>query len=409
MRARFGLIGRRLPHSYSPRIHQLLADYPYDLWELEPENVPAFMRGKDFDACNVTIPYKETVIPFLDVLDATAIEIGSVNTVVKGPDGRLTGYNTDGFGFRYMLESAGIDPAGKKVAILGSGGTSKTAKYVCSKMGARETVVVSRAGAVSYGDTDRYADAEILINCTPVGMYPNNLAVPVDIDRFSKLLGFADVIYNPNRTLLTMEAEQRGIPAVTGLSMLVAQAKKAAEFFTGEAIPDPAIDRVTRQIFFENSNIVLIGMPGSGKTTVGSALAERLGRQFVDTDEELRVTLGTAAGDYINLYGEAAFREQETKIMERFGKEKQLVIATGGGLVTVPKALYAARQNAVVVFLNRPLDQLATEGRPLSAKKGVEALWQERGALYKKGCDLEIDAGGTAVDCVDAILKAVCV
>ncbi|MCQ2399905.1 MAG: shikimate dehydrogenase, partial [Clostridia bacterium] len=263
---KFGLIGRTLKHSYSKIIHEKFSLYPYDLYEVEEEKLGDFVKNCGLDGFNVTIPYKKSIIPYLDELDGVAKDVGAVNTVVKRR-GKLIGYNTDVYGMEYMLEKAGISLKGKKVAVLGSGGTGITALNVAKRQGARETVVLSRdpLNGTGYDETEKYGDADVLINATPVGMYPHPYSSPINSDVFKRLTGVVDVIYNPAETLLLYNAKKRGIPCTNGLNMLVAQAKKSAEIFTGNALPDNLIERVVKSIEKEEKNVLLVGMAGVGK------------------------------------------------------------------------------------------------------------------------------------------------
>ena len=283
---RCGLLGRKLGHSYSPQIHRELSCYEYKLYEKEPEELEAFLKSGTFDGLNVTIPYKKTVMAYLDEISPEAAAIGSVNTIVNR-GGKLTGYNTDAFGFSWLLQKSGVEAADKKALVFGSGGASVTVCHVLKSLGADPVVVISRTGENNYENLDRHLDAKLLINATPLGMYPNNGESPVDLTRFSALDGVLDVVYNPARTALMLQAEQLGIPHASGLSMLVAQAKKACEYFTGNPVPDAEIDRIERLLSRQMENIILIGMPGCGKSSVGKALAAALNRTFLDADEEI--------------------------------------------------------------------------------------------------------------------------
>lgn len=377
----YGLLGEHLGHSYSPEIHALLGDYEYRLFERSPENVAAFLTEGEFSGINVTIPYKKAVIPYLSEISDAAKKIGAVNTIVRTPNG-LRGDNTDYYGFSYMLRQSGINPAGKKCLVLGSGGASLTAVAVLTDLGA-DPVVISRGGENNYGNLDRHADASMIVNTTPVGMYPNNGHSPVDLTRFPNLSGVADVIYNPRRTALIQQAEDLGIPAVSGLSMLVAQAKRASELFFDRAIPDARIGKVLAAIRQKMENVVLIGMPGCGKSTAGRALADRLGLDFADTDNVIREMTGRTPAEIIKSDGEEVFRRIEHEAVCAVGKKSGTVIATGGGVVTRPKNRDPLRQNGTVIYLSRPLEKLATGGRPLTAVNGVQALFDVRRPLYE--------------------------
>lgn len=391
MEGHYGLIGRKLGHSYSPQIHALLGDYEYKLFEMEEEEVGEFLQKREFDAINVTIPYKQTVMPFLDKIDDAAKKIGSVNTIVKEKDGTLTGYNTDYYGFSYMLKKAGIEIKDKKVLILGDGGASLTVQNVVRDLGAREIVVASLFTETNYDHLDPHFDSQVIINATPVGMYPKNLETLVDLDNFKNLEGVADVIYNPKRTLLILDAERRNIPAISGLYMLSAQAKRAAEHFFDTEFDDEIIDKIVEKLTFELTNIILVGMPGSGKTTIGTALAEHYGRKFVDTDELIIEKAGKSIPDIFAEDGEKVFRAIEAEIVREIGKEKELVIATGGGVIVTEANFDALRQNGTVIFINRDINVLPTDGRPLSQQNKLSDMYEKRLPLYRKICHFEID------------------
>lgn len=387
----FGLIGYPLGHSFSPKIHRRLGSWPYDLISLKPEELGPFLEKKEFSGLNVTIPYKKEVIPYCAALSPAARRIGSVNTVVRRPDGTLYGHNTDYDGLRALLEGAKMDLTGAKVLVLGSGGASLTARTVAGDLGAGEVVVISRKGPDNYENLERHADAAFVINTTPVGMYPNTGKAPLDLRRLPQCRGVCDIVYNPARTRLMLDARRLGIPAVGGLGMLVGQAKAAAELFLDRKLEDGLVPRITREISRETENIVLIGMPGCGKSTVGKALAERSGRRLVDLDREIEGELGCAIPDYFAQRGEAAFREAERRALEQFCRESSLVIACGGGVVTVPGNLDVMRQNGRCVYLRRPLKDLPVEGRPVSQSRPLEELFAQRRPLYESAADLTVD------------------
>ena len=393
-----GLIGRKLSHSFSPQIHAELANYSYKITELEPEDVGAYLQNGDFDATNVTIPYKKTVLPFLAEITAEAQKIGSVNTITRTENG-LKGDNTDYFGFLYMLKKSGIAVQNKKCLVLGSGGASVTVQTVLNDLGA-QTVVISRSGENNYENLAKHKDASVIVNTTPVGMYPNTGAAPVDLHRFEHLDGVLDLIYNPARTQLLLDAQKLGIPCLNGLSMLTAQAKKACELFLNTKINDNEIDRITSKIAFESENIVLIGMPGCGKSTAGKRLAERTGRRFADTDEEIVKKAGMPIPEIFEKYGEAYFRNLEHEAVCDCAKQSGLVLATGGGVIKTPENYDALHQNGRVIWLQRDIALLPDDGRPLSQKEGAQKLFAERKPLYTAFCDntalCSIDADETA-------------
>ncbi len=383
----YGLLGRTLGHSYSPRIHNMLGGYPYELFPVEPEELDDFLQNGSFDGVNVTIPYKKTVIPYCRALSDAARAIGSVNTILRGEDGFLYGDNTDADGFAAMVRGSGISPFGKKALVLGSGGASLTVCHVLKEMGARQVVVISRAGPDNYDNLDRHADGELVVNTTPVGMYPHTEASPVDLRRFPQCQGALDIIYNPARTRFLLQAEELGIPRAGGLTMLVGQAKKAAELFLETQIPESRLAEVVSLLRRETENLILIGMPGCGKTTVGRRLAQGLGRRFVDTDEEIEKEAGCTIPEVFTREGEMGFRARETKVLARLGREGGLVIATGGGCVTRPENLPLLRQNGTLIFLKRDLAKLEREGRPLSQGGDLAAMYRTRLPFYQTFAD----------------------
>ena len=397
-----GLLGRKLGHSYSPQIHREFGSYSYGLFEKEPEEVADFLKNGDFSAINVTYPYKKTVMPYCK-LSPVAEKIGAVNTIVRKPDGSLLGHNTDYFGFRSMVRRSGLQPNGKKCLVLGSGGASATAVAALEEMGAL-VVVISRSGENNYENLHLHADAAIVCNCTPVGMYPNNGISPVELDQFPSLEGVLDVVYNPAKTKLLLEAESRGLVAMNGLWMLVAQAKEASEWFTNSQLPDSCIEAVYQKLRMEMENIILIGMPGCGKSTIGKALAAQLGKEFVDADAELEKNVGRPISQIIPEDGEAHFRELETQTLEHLGKQSGLVIATGGGCVTRDKNWPLLRQNGRIIWLQRDLNLLPTDGRPLSQANRLEDLYAKREPLYRKWADHIIDNNGSENQTIGRIL-----
>lgn len=399
-----GLLGRKLGHSYSPQIHGLLGDYSYALFEKEPEQLTAFLKDGDFTGINVTIPYKKDVLPYLDELSPAAQKIGSVNTIVRRADGSLFGHNSDYFGFVSLVKHSGIAVDGKKVLVLGSGGTSNMVVTALKDLGAAP-VVISRSGENNYGNLHLHSDASVIVNATPVGMYPNTGVSPIDLSRFPKLDGVLDVIYNPAKTQLLLDAESLGIPHENGLWMLVAQAKEASEYFTGKKLPDSCIEKIHGILSRQMKNVVLIGMPGCGKSTIGNLLARKLGRRFVDADEEIIQLAGKSIPEIFAQDGEEIFREWETMALEHLGKQSGLVIATGGGCVTRQRNYPALHQNGSIVWLERDLSLLPTDGRPLSQSNRLEEMYAVRKPLYEAFADVRVANTGSPEDTVTEILS----
>jgi len=399
-----GLLGRKLGHSYSPQIHKYLGDYTYDLFEKEPEDIEAFVKYGDYTGINVTIPYKKDVIPYLDELSPAAVKMGSVNTIVRRSNGTLFGHNTDYFGFTSMVHRSGICVAGKKVLVLGSGGTSNTAVKALEDLGAH-VVIISRSGKNNYDNLHLHQDASVIVNTTPVGMYPKNGEVPLDLKRFPELEGVLDVIYNPARTQLLLDAEGLNLPNENGLWMLVAQAKEAAEYFGCKPIPDSMIETVYRKMSAQMQNIVLIGMPGCGKTTIASLLSQKLGRKAVDADGEIVKLAGKSIPAFFAEDGEEAFRDLETQVLTELGKQSQLIIATGGGCVTQTRNYSMLHQNSSIFWLNRELELLPTEGRPLSQTTKLKDMFSVRKPLYEAFADYLIENNGSCEDTVNQIIS----
>ena len=400
----YGLLGEKLGHSYSPQIHGLLAGYPYTLCEVSPERLPQFLRETSLSGMNVTIPYKKAVIESCADLSEAARKIGSVNTLVRREDGWY-GDNTDYYGFCYMVKASGIPIAGKKVLVLGNGGVSLTVQQALRDLQAGQVVVISRRGENHYGNLERHADAAVLVNTTPVGMYPNNGRSVVDLAQFPNLVGVLDLIYNPDRTAFLLQAQERGVACMGGLVMLVAQAKRAAELFTGTAIADCRIDEITRILRQQMLNIVLVGMPGCGKSTVGRQLAELLHRPFVDADEVLAERAGCTITEIFREQGEEAFRALETEVLRDLGKRSGIVLATGGGCVTRMENYPALHQNGRIFWLQRDLGKLPVNGRPLSQSNRLEDLYARRKAAYERFADGIVDNNGGCGDAVARILE----
>ena len=401
-----GLIGERLSHSFSPQIHSYLADYSYELFEMSEGEVELFLKSDRFDSTNVTIPYKKTVMPFLDEVSEEALRIGSVNTITKTSSGGLRGDNTDYFGFSYMLHKAGITVKNKNVLILGTGGSSMTARTLCEDMGAKKISIVSRTGEINYDNVyDICSDSEIIINTTPVGMYPNNLVSPIDLGRFKHLESVADIIYNPSKTKLLLDAERLGVKYTNGLSMLVAQAKRASELFLCESIDDGEIDKIVSLIENATLNIVLIGMPGCGKSTIASLLAEKTRRNFVDTDTLTEEFEGRSIPDIFARDGEEYFRSLETEAAKKAGKYSSHIIATGGGMVLREENYDPLKQNGVIFFIERNVSQLTRDGRPLSLSADLSEMYKNRLPLYQKFADHTVRNDGSVDDCVNEIIR----
>ncbi len=403
---RCGLLGRTLGHSYSPAIHAELGDYEYKLYEKEPQELAAFLQSGEFDALNVTIPYKKDVMAYCAELSPAAQRIGSVNTLVRRKDGTLYGDNTDADGFAYMVKTSGVGVAGKKALVFGSGGASVTACDVLKTLGAASVTVISRSGPDNYENLDRHADAEILVNTTPVGMYPKNGVSAVDLEKFPDCRGVFDVVYNPARTALLLQAEKLGIRHAGGLSMLVAQARRASELFTGSQIANAEIMRIERKLAREMQNIVLVGMPGCGKSVVGAALAKRLGRPLLDSDALVTQTAKTPIPEIFRVQGEGAFRALETQALRELGKRSGAVIATGGGSVLREENYDLLHQNGVIVWLRRALSALPIDGRPVSQSVALDELYRTREPRYRRFADCIVDNCGSVDDAVNKIMEA---
>jgi len=403
---KYGLLGEHLAHSYSPQIHSMLADYEYKLFEKPPNVVEDFLHHGVFDGLNVTIPYKKTVIEFCETLSDAATKLGSVNTIIRRPDGTLHGDNTDYFGFVYMLKKSGVDTLEKKALVLGSGGASATVRAVLQDSGAREVVTISRAGKDNYENIAKYSDADIIVNTTPVGMYPENGQSPIGLDAFTSCEAVLDIVYNPAKTELMLCAEDREIPCAGGLSMLVAQAKRAAELFTGEDIPDDAVEAITQKLEIQSKNIVLIGMPGCGKSSVGRRLAGLCGREFYDTDELVVQKANKSIESIFSDDGEDVFRDLEQEALNDVAKKSGCVIATGGGIVKRARNRRYLRQNSVTVFIDRPVGELSSAGRPLSLAHGVVALYNERLPLYIEWSDYRVASGNGVYKTAIAVKEA---
>ena len=403
---KFGLLGRTLSHSFSPRIHSALGNTNYELFEREPSQLQEFFADPELQGINITIPYKVNALEACDVVDPRAERIGCVNTMVR-KDGKWHGYNTDYDGFVFTLQHAGIDVSGKECIILGDGASSATVHVALEDLGAKNIVHLSRKTAPFYGDAPNYYEtAQIIINCTPIGMYPHNPANLIDITQFSKLEGVVDLIYNPRRTILLLQAEMMEIPHCDGLPFLVAQGVEAANHFQGESFGTKEIEQILRDMRREKENIILIGMPGVGKTTVGKALGEEMGRTCVDVDHELEKEIGNIS-TYITEQGEPAFREKEAEMIAKFGTQTGLIISTGGGCVTVPKNFAHLRQNGRIYQLTQLVENLSTSGRVLSSG-GIERLREleaTRTPMYESFAQCIVKHNRNAPETVATILE----
>lgn len=404
----YGCIGEKLSHSFSKEIHARLFDYNYELKEIAPDDLRDFMYKGDFKAINVTIPYKREVLRYLEAIDETAVQIGAVNTVVNR-NGMLFGYNTDFSGLKALIEVNGIEIKDKKVLILGSGGTSKTALAVAEFLGAKTVFRVSRGGndgCITYEQAVKeHGDADVIINTTPCGMYPKIGECAIDIDKFKKLSAVVDAVYNPLRSELVIRGLKRGIKAVGGLYMLVSQAVFAAEHFMSVEIEKSVTDRIFKEMYALKENIVLIGMPGCGKSTVGKALSKELGFDFVDSDEEIVKRAGVTIPEIFSQSGEEGFRKLEAEVIKSLSALQHTVIATGGGVILNERNVDLLRQNGRLVFLDRSLEKLAmTDDRPLSSDfEKLKKRYEERYDKYKNSADIIIDADGSIEENVNAI------
>lgn len=401
---RCGLLGKKLGHSYSPQIHSFLGDYSYELFEKTPDELADFLKNGDFAGLNVTIPYKKDVLQYCDELSVRAAALGSVNTIIRKPDGKLVGHNTDYFGFASMVERSKLQLQGKKVLVLGSGGASVTAVAVLKELGAC-VIVISRSGENNYTNLHLHKDAAAIINTTPVGMYPATGVSPIDLDLFENLEGVLDIVYNPAKTQLLLDAEKKGLTTENGLWMLVAQANEASEWFTGSKISDEKIAQIHGMLCKQMRNLILIGMPGCGKSTIGKSIAHALGRKFIDIDAEIVTQAEMTVPEIFEKFGEEGFRKWETKVLDQFCKESGLVIATGGGCVTRPENYNILRQNGKVIWIQRDIAVLPVEGRPLSQIGMLETMYQTRKPLYEKFADETVANDTDISTVVDQIIS----
>ncbi len=400
-----GLLGRTLGHSYSPLIHSKLGDYSYELFEKEPEELEAFLTAGDFHGLNVTIPYKKDVVKYCAELSPLAKELGSVNTLLRRPDGTLYGDNTDAWGFEQMARALPVDYRGKKALVLGSGGASVTVQAVLRHLGC-QVVVISRHGENNYENLHRHRDAQVLVNATPVGTYPQVGVRPLDLDQLPNLEAVLDLVYNPAKTALILDAEARKIPFSNGLPMLVGQAARSSMVWTGENLSTERVQAVYNFVKRSMENLILIGMPGCGKSTIGQKVAQRLGRSFVDTDVDIVDKVGNIPAYFVK-FGESQFRLVETQVLDRVCKQSGLVIATGGGCVTREENYHLLHQNGTIVWIQRPLEDLSSDGRPLSQRDGVEALYQQRKAMYERFADVVVENHGSVEETVEELIRAV--
>lgn len=400
-----GLLGEKLGHSYSPAIHAMLDDYEYRLYEKTREELPEFLKHGDWQGLNVTIPYKKDVIPFCDELSPASARTGSVNTLVRRPDGSIYGDTTDVYGFEQLVLTSGIAVAGQKVLVLGSGGASAAVCDALLTLGACP-VVISRSGENNYGNLDRHADATVVVNATPVGMYPHNGESPLDLSLFPNLNGVLDIVYNPARTALLLQAEAMGLPWANGLYMLVAQAKRSSEQFSGKSIPDSEIRRITDALAADMENIILVGMPGCGKSTIAALLGEKTGRKVLDSDVEI---VQNRAMDIPRIFaeeGENAFRDYESLALKKLGGLSGIILSTGGGSVLREENYASLHQNGRIFWLTRDLNTLDREGRPLSQNADLSAMFEKREPRYRRFADYSIDNNGSPEETAEAILKA---
>lgn len=404
----YGLLGRKLGHSLSPQIHALLCDYEYKLYPTEPENLDGFFSDTRLKGFNVTIPYKIEAFNRCDKRSDTAEKIGSVNTVIRRADGTLYGDNTDYFGFDYMAKKCGCDFSGKKVLILGSGGASRTVYHVARDGDAREIITVSRSGENNYNNISLHYDADIIVNTTPVGMYPNNGERLIDLSKFTKCRKALDLIYNPARTVFLLDAEKLGIDCINGLYMLVAQALRGAEIFTGKSIPLSRIDEIYDEIISNQKNITLVGMPGCGKSTCAALLSQITGRECIDTDSLVVEASGECIPHIFEKYGEAEFRSRETEAVRMAGKLSGKIIATGGGAILREENRIALRENSVVFFLSSDTDTLATDGRPLSKDtETLHRMLEQRLPFYNAAADFTVSVDPDPEITVRRILRCI--
>ena len=403
----YGLLGRKLGHSYSPEIHRLLGGYEYGIFEREPDELESFFKEKSFKGINVTIPYKVRAMDFCDELSETARRIGCVNTIVRREDGSLFGHNTDYEGFVYLVRHSGIRVEGKQCLVLGTGGASKTVCIALKDLGASRVLTVSRTGRNNYTNVYNHSDAEIIVNATPVGMYPDCDEKLLNVIRFQRLMGLIDLIYNPAHTMLMLQAEKDYVHCENGLRMLVSQAAASSELFTGSSYSEDDVERIYRSIDFEMKNILLIGMPGCGKSTVGKLLAEKLNRELLDTDEEIEKRTGRSPAEIIKTDGEPEFRRIETEVLRDISILSGKIISCGGGIISPKENRGLLRRNSNVVWLQREISSLVSEGRPLSQIIGNRELYRYREPLYMESAEYVVNNDGDVNDTVNKIIEAI--
>lgn len=402
---KYGLIGEKLSHSFSKEVHARLGNSDYVLRPVAREELDAFMRARDFCGINVTVPYKTAVIPYLDELSPEAARIGAVNTVVRH-GGHLCGYNTDIDGFAYLCRRAGIALAGKNLVIFGSGGTCRTVMEAARRAKAGSVSIISRRGKDNYGNLAKHADADVLVNTTPVGMFPDCFSAPAPLDAFPRLSGVLDVIYNPLETELVRLARQRGVPAANGLSMLVSQAAYADALFFGREPDEAACGRICRELLRERSNVVLCGMSGSGKTTVGEETARLLGRPFIDEDAVIAARAAMSIPEIFERFGEAHFRRLERQVTAELAAQNGIVLATGGGTVMEEENYNALRKNGIIVLLERAVEELSISGRPMTPDRAaLAALYEKRRPVYAARCDACVANTGTPAETAAEIIR----
>lgn len=413
---KYGLIGEKLGHSFSKEIHEKIADYTYELKEIKKEDLESFILSKEFNALNVTIPYKEMVIPYMDFIDEKALEIKAVNTVVnKG--GKLYAYNTDYYGLKALILNNNIDCNNKTVLILGTGGTSKTASVVLKDLNAKKVLFVSRnskddnPNVISYSKASDLEDVNIIINTTPNGMYPKDEEAIIDITKYKTLEAVVDVVYNPLKTRLIRNALELGIIAVGGLYMLVGQAVYAVERFLDKSFDDitKVIDRVYKDILSKKENIVLIGMPGCGKSTIGKMLSEKLNKELIDSDVEIEKVINSKIKDFLSESNEEEFRNIESNVINNISLLNNKIISTGGGAVKRSSNIKSLKGNGLIIFIDRSIDNIKTDDtRPLSSNvEKLNKLYKERYPLYKKACDYEVSNNGDIHDTVNKIIDLI--